>query len=135
MMYQKIKQDSLQARKSGDKAAASLLVTLMSEIQAQGKTEDERQNPSDEVSTSVIKKFIKNAQVTGTDAAQAEIAVLETYLPQQLTEDEIKTIIKGLKGNPGEDLIMEPTLGNIMNYFKNMYPGQFDGSLVSKLAR
>lgn len=142
MLYQKIKQDSLQARKSGNKLVAQALVTLASEIQAQGKTEQERSAPSDEVSISVIKKFIKNLdetiRVSGPGLMSKNVLerdILATYLPAQLTEDEIKTIIAGLKGNPGEDLIMEPTMGNIMSYFKNMYPGRYDGALVSKLAR
>ena len=148
-IYEAIKRDSLIARKAGDKATASLLVTLASEIQAAGRSVEERENPSNDVTIATIKKFIKNSEQASRDAlgsarinkmdsiahAANEIKILVMYLPAQLTEDEIKTIIKGLKGNPGEDLTMEPTMGNIMNYFKNMYSGRFDGVLVAKYAR
>jgi hypothetical protein len=148
-IYETIKRDSLTARKTGNKATASLLVTLASEIQAAGRSVEERENPSNDVTIATIKKFIKNAEASGVQvlsaqrpgyidafgAIKAELDILETYLPKQLTEDEIKVIIAGLRAKPGEANIMEPTMGNIMGYFKTMYPGRYDGALVSKHAR
>lgn len=144
MLIQRIKEDSLQARKAGDRVRASLLITLLSEAQAVGKNAGNRE-PTDEEVTAVIKKFIKNAEQTAADAtksialnkmdviqsASEEVKTLSSYLPKQLSEDEIATIISGLKA--GE--IMEPTMGNIMAYFKKMYPGQYDGALVARHAR
>ena len=143
-IYETIKRDSLTARKTGDKATASLLVTLASEIQAAGRSVEERENPSHDVAISTIKKFIKNAYITveanknsrdRETAAMREVEILESYLPKQLTETEIKVIIAGLKAKPGEANIMEPSMGNIMGYFKTMYPGRYDGALVAKHAK
>jgi uncharacterized protein YqeY len=67
--------------------------------------------------------------------AANEVKTLNQYLPAQLTETEIKAIIAGLKAKPGEANIMEPTMSNIMGYFKTMYPGRYDGALVAKHAR
>ena len=148
-IYEAIKSDSLHARKAGDKATASLLVTLASEIQAAGRSVEERENPSNDVTIATIKKFIKNAEQASRDAlasarinkmdsiavAANEVKILNRYLPSQLTEDEIRVIIAGLKAKPGEANIMEPNMGNIMGYFKTMYPGRYDGALVAKLAR
>lgn len=141
-IFETIRKDSLAARKAGDKVRATLLVTLMSEIQAAGKTAEDRSAPSDDISISIIKKFIKNADATAEAArdnimaevnAYGEVLILETYLPKQLTEDEIKTIIAGLKvGGPN---IMEPTMSNIMGYFKTLYAGKYDGALVAKYAK
>lgn len=143
-IHETLRHDSLLARKSGDKFTASLLVTLASEIQAAGRSVEERENPSNDVAIATIKKFIKNAYITveanknsrdRETAAMREVEILESYLPKQLTEAEIKVIIAGLKAKPGEANIMEPNMGNIMGYFKTMYPGRYDGSLVAKLAR
>lgn len=137
-IYETLRQDSLLARKTSDKFTAGLLVTLMSEIQATGKTTEERDKPSDEVAISVIKKFVKNAQLTaeanknsraGEYAALREIEILETYLPKQLTEDEIKSIIDSLKSDDAADM------KTIMSFFKVHYSGQYDGALVAKYAR
>lgn len=144
-IYEAIKRDSLIARKAGDKATASLLVTLASEIQAAGRSVEERENPSNDVTIATIKKFIKNSEQASRDAlgsarinkmdsiahAANEVKILMMYLPAQLTEDEIKVIIQGLKSNSDRGL----TLGEIMSYFKTTYSGRYDGALVSKFAR
>ena len=52
--------------------------------------------------------------------------VLSSYLPKQLSEEEIKNIISSLE---------DKTLPNIMKHFKTNYAGKVDMSLVSRLAR
>lgn len=144
-ILEKIKADSLQARKLRDSTRASLLTTLLSEAQAVGKNAG--RETTDEETIQVIKKFVKNAEQTSRDAlasiqtnkmdviqrASDEVKILSEYLPKQLTEDEIKVIIHGLK-NP-TDQIMGADMKSIMSYFKNMYPGQYDGAVVARHAK
>lgn len=142
-ILEQIRADSVSARKSGDKLKSGLLVTLLSEAQSVGKNAN--RETTDEETIAVIKKFIKNAEETSRNALASvqtnkmdavqksadEVKILSSYLPKQLTEDEIKIIISGLKA--GE--IMEPSMKNIMAYFKEMYAGRYDGAMVAKYAK
>ncbi len=144
-LIETIRGDSLAARKLRDAFRANLLVTLLAEAQTVGKNAKPPRETTDEETLAVIKKFYKNAEANGIQVMTAqrpgyidefgriksELDILETYIPKQLSEDEIRIIIDGLK--VGE--IMEPTIGNIQGYFKKMYPGQYDGATVARLAR
>lgn len=139
-ILEQIRADSVSARKSGDKLKSGLLVTLLSEAQTVGKNAG--RETTDEETIAVIKKFIKNSNqvaeaardnITAETNAYKEIEILESYLPKQLTEDEIKVIINGLK-NP-TDQIMGADMKSIMGYFKHMYPGRYDGATVAKYAK
>ena len=55
----KLKADSLQARKDGNKVAANLLVTLVSEATMVGKNAGNRDSTDEEVQR-VVKKFLDN---------------------------------------------------------------------------
>lgn len=139
-ILEQIRADSVSARKSGDKLKSGLLVTLLSEAQTVGKNAG--RETTDEETIAVIKKFIKNSNqvaeaardnITAETNAYKEIEILDSYLPKQLTEDEIKVIINGLK-NP-TDQIMGADMKSIMGYFKHMYPGRYDGATVAKYAK
>lgn len=139
-ILEQIRADSVSARKSNDKLKSGLLVTLLSEAQTVGKNAG--RETTDEETIAVIKKFIKNSNqvaeaardnITAEANAYKEIEILDSYLPKQLTEDEIKVIINGLK-NP-TDQIMGADMKSIMGYFKHMYPGRYDGATVAKYAK
>lgn len=64
---------------------------------------------------------------------RAERSVLEAYLPEQLSEDEVRAAIEeaitatGASG-PGE-------VGKVMGYIMGRHKGRVDGSEVNRLAR
>jgi uncharacterized protein YqeY len=60
------------------------------------------------------------------EEAKIEYAYLKDFIKQQLSEEEIRNIISesGLK-----------QFGPIMAYFKNYHSGQYDGKLVSQIAK
>ena len=140
----KIKADQIESRRKYaetgfDRYAlqSRLLTTLYAEAAKVGKDAGNRESTDDEV-VAVAKKFLKNnleAQAVITDnealsALQAEEVILNTYLPKQLTEGELidkvidlrsKSVIGDLKG--------------CMAYFKSHYAGQYDGAVLSRVAR
>jgi len=64
---------------------------------------------------------------------QNEIDVINQYLPNQKTEEEIETIIDNLiKANNLENL---KDIGKLMGFVKKDYPGEVDMGLVSKIAK
>ncbi len=55
---------------------------------------------------------------------------IEKYLPKKLSEDDIKNIIEECKGNQGFK-----TMGEYMKYFKEVYPDQYDGKMLSTIVK
>ena len=91
----------------------------------------------------VIRKQVKTRQdsVTQYEAAnrqdladkeQAEIEVIERYLPKQLSEDEARGAIAAIIDELG--LSSKKELGTVMKEIKARYPGQVDGRLASSIA-
>jgi uncharacterized protein YqeY len=91
--------------------------------------------------TAIVKKVIKNTQeamdqyAAGgrqdlVDAEKPKLEFMQKYLPKQLSEDELKTIVaETIAENP--DLGVGPLTGIIMK----KTAGTADGGLVSKLIR
>jgi len=64
---------------------------------------------------------------------QSEIDVINQYLPNQKTEEEIEIIIDNLiKVNNLENL---KDMGKLMGFVKKDYPGEVDMGIVSKIAK
>jgi len=84
---------------------------------------------SDDEVQKIIAKSIKNLKTIGDEAAMAEIALLETYLPKQLDIDELTFIIKDIVSQTGANSVRDT--GKVMAYFVKMYGGQADGKTIS----
>lgn len=137
-----IKSKNIEARKAKLTAVSSLLTTLIGEAEMVGKNAGNRA-PTDAEVQAVIKKFIKNLNETigilgdndpRTLAAMGERSTLETFLPKQLTEDELKSHIHaihaGLVTHEGK-----ADMGSIMKMLKIRFDGLYDGKLASQLIK
>jgi uncharacterized protein len=131
-LYLKIKQDQLQARKNRDAVAIALLTTLMGEAAMPGKNDGNRDSTDAEV-TATIKKFVKNIDslpaAAVTEASKAERILLESYLPKQLTEDELRAILTGQISAGGA------TMPTLQGFLKTNHAGQYDGKLATTLIK
>lgn len=147
-LMNKLRADNLKARKEKDTVAANLLTTLVSEATMVGKNNGNRET-TDEEALRVVKKFLDNAKETRElllkngaienrvtcdwqpiDQVNLEIKLLESYMPKQMTEDEIRSEINFVNStSPGT------TLGEVMKHFKANFSGQYDGKLVSQIAK
>jgi uncharacterized protein YqeY len=95
---------------------------------------------SDEKAISIIKKMVDNAKERNMNEVDenrrasnfSEISILETYLPKQLSESELKTILEELINSNGYTL---KDMGKIMAFLKATYNGQYDGKLASELIK
>jgi len=79
-----------------------------------------------------IKSYVEGGRQDLADREQAEIEVIERYLPKQLGEGEIREAIAGLIEELG--LSGKKDLGQVMKGLKTRYPGQVDGRLASSIA-
>ena len=59
-----------------------------------------------------------------------EIAIIAEFLPKQLTEDEVKELIQGIK-----DKLDNPNMGAIMKELSPQIKGKFNGKQASDLVK
>lgn len=130
MLLKKIKADQLAARIAKNSIKTALLTTLIGDAEMVGKNAS-RETTDDEV-VAVIKKFLKNnlefqKHVTNDDLT-VEQKILESYLPKQLTTEELVEIITN---NFGDEL--KSKKGAIMKFLKENYAGLYDGATAAKV--
>jgi len=79
-----------------------------------------------------IQSYVEGGRQDLADKEQAEIEVIERYLPKQLSEDETREAITGIIEELG--LSSKRELGQVMKELKARYPGQVDGKQASSIA-
>lgn len=132
-----IRKDALTARKE-KRREASLLTTLIGEIETRTKALKEPRPLTDEEVVGIVRKFLKNAEntlekVRGSrpevlDQIGLEILTLQGYLPSQLTEADLRTYAQ-VRIQSGDGL------GQVMAALKADFPGRYDGKLASAVVR
>lgn len=133
-----LKMDADKARKIGNKQKAISLITLYSEAKMIGKNDGNRETTDDEV-LGIIQKFIKNINELLSHPCNSEFkeialkekTLYESYLPDQLNEEELKLIIQ----NEYDAWPLPLKIGIIMKFLKEQYPNQYDSKLASKIAK
>ena len=70
--------------------------------------------------------YIKAGNVAEAENVEKQKEMLVKFLPQMLSEEEIKNIIAGME---------DKSIPSIMKHFKAEYAGKVDMSLVNKIAR
>ncbi len=138
MLIDQIKTANIEALKAKDTVARGILSVVSNkyklqevELKAAGK------EIGDKEMLAIIQKTLKeladekegylkvnNAERVNAIAKQEEI--LSAYLPKQLSEDEIRSIISSLE---------DKSVPCVMKHFKTNYAGQVDMSLVNSVLR
>ncbi|MDX1921829.1 MAG: GatB/YqeY domain-containing protein [Alphaproteobacteria bacterium] len=67
------------------------------------------------------------------DKENAEIAAIEKFLPKQMSEDEVRGVVKGLIASTGAAGIKD--MGKIMGVLKTQYAGQLDMGKASGIIK
>ncbi len=145
MLKQKIQDELKQAMLSRNELKTSVLRMLKSaityyEIQKGGAGYE----ATDEDVLSVIQKegkqrrdsieeFKKANRQELVDKETEELEILQTYLPAQMSEDEVKRIIKQVIEQTGAKSIAD--MGKVMGTLMPKVKGKADGNLVSKIVR
>ena len=92
------------------------------------------QCPTEDQIYSIIKKLYESAEYLAerdlSEEAKIEYNYLKDYIKTQLGRSEIEMIISDL-------VLQQPAanIGVVMKYFKDNYSGQYDGKLVSQIAK
>ena len=138
MLIDEIKKDNLQAMKDKNARARAIYGVVMNKVllfSIEAKKDGKEVSDIDVVQ--ILQKTIKelteereNYLKAGNSAEAENIeqqkAILAKYLPQMLSEEEIKNIIAGLE---------DKSIPSVMKHFKANYAGKVDMGIVNRLAR
>ena len=136
MLIDRIKADRLEAMKARDELRKNLLGTLFAAATKETKT------PDDAAVTKSIRAFVKSLDETilllrdrGLEAEQqrAERAILETYLPRTLGEEELRASIAELVAALPER--SPKAMGQVMAALKARHGDALDSKAASGLVR
>ena len=105
---------------------------------------DERIDLDDTAVIAVIEKMLKQRRdsiaayesANRTDLADVEkfeVGVLQTYLPQQLTEEEIKAVLEKVVADTGAEGVKD--MGKVMAAIKPLVAGKADMGKISGLIK
>lgn len=136
-LFNKIKNDWLEARKNREPVVSNLLGTLIGTIENKAKTFNPARDLSDAEVVAEVKRIL--AGVTETigllqpedpraAVAHAEKACLENYIPRQMERDQIQAFAEAKKAEG-------MNMGQIMAALKSERPGEYDGRMASEVVK
>ena len=79
-----------------------------------------------------IQSYLEGGRQDLADKEQAEIDVIQRYLPKALSDDEARAAIAAIIEEQG--LSTKKDLGKVMKEVRSRFPGQIDGKLASSIA-
>lgn len=141
-LVERLKEEQKVAMKAREKAR---LGTIRLALAAVKQIEvDEAKTLTDEETIAVVTKMVKQrrdsvAQFTEAgrddlaDIETAEIEVLQEFLPQQLTEDELATLVEQAIAETGAASMQD--MGKLMGVLKPKTQGRADMGKVSQLVK
>lgn len=144
MLRQRLGDDMKAAMKAGDKDRLGTIRLIISEVKrADVETKDSKEL-DDAGITQVMTRMLKQRrdsvdQFTSGGRAdlaakeQAEIAVIEGYLPKQMSEDETRAAIAAVIAETGAAGAKD--MGKVMGALKSRFAGQMDMGRASALTK
>jgi len=136
MLFEKLKADRIQAMKDKDTLKKGLLGVII------GDSSKDDKNPDDTIVLAILKSFLKKNAQAQVDVGEAnmeelylddlvkEEKIIESYLPQQLTVEGLRTAVKYAVEFDGAT-----NMGDVMKYLKANHEGRYDGKLASQMAK
>lgn len=138
MILQDLQKANIEAMKAHDTNARSVLSVTISrikllEVELRSKGEELNEGKCLEIIQKIVKElndekegYIKANNLERSKMIEEQISIISSYLPKQLSEEEIKEEINKLE---------DKSIPSIMKHFKTNFSGKVDMSLVSKVAR
>ncbi|HEY3124062.1 MAG TPA: GatB/YqeY domain-containing protein [Thermoanaerobaculia bacterium] len=141
-MQKRIEQDLKAAMKSGDKRRVSTLRLLLSVLKNE-RINSQRELTGEEAEA-VIRRAVKQRKEaieiydrTGrpdlADAEKEELAILEAYLPQAMSEADLEATVRAIISEKGFSSAKE--VGQLMKELMARHRGRVDGKRAQEIAR
>lgn len=134
------------AMKGGDKAKVATVRLIQAalkekDIEARGAGKGEA---TEEEILSLMQKMIKQRQESASiyaangrqdlaDTENGEIAIISSFLPKQMSEDEVKAAIQAAIGETGASSMKD--MGKVVGALKAKFAGQMDFAKASGLVK
>ncbi len=137
-LKQQIQSDLIEARKARDKLRTVVITTLLSEVK---NREIEQRSELDQAGVeAVVGRAIKQRRDASeqmraggrpelADKEEAEAEILQAYLPPQMTEAEVRTIVQSAIAGGADQL------GALMGQVMPQIKGRFDGKEANRIVR
>ena len=139
MLYDEFRKEKMVALKEKDKLKNKVITNILSELSYIKK--ELKQEPTEADSAKVVAKQVKQLKETmelskdrpdKMEELEAELAILEQYMPKQMSEDEIRDAVMKLLEENG--ITAEPkNKGAIMKVVMPALNGKADGKDINKV--
>lgn len=143
-LFEQISKDIVAAMKAKDKVSLEALRNIK-KVFIEAKTAP---GASDELDDAVAMKLLQKLAKQGHDAADlyvsqnrqdladaelAQVKVIESYLPQQMSTEEIEAVVKEIIAQTGASSIKE--MGKVMGVASKQLAGKADGKTISEAVK
>ena len=135
-----LKESLKTAMKNKDRLRMETIRSLLSEIQYEEMNKSVDELPANDTVVILQREMKKRQEAIGFEEQanrqeekaklQNEIAIIETFLPNQMGADDIERVLNEFKAaTPGG------ALNGAMKFLKENYAGQYDGKSASEIAK
>jgi uncharacterized protein YqeY len=138
----KIENDVKDAMRAGDKPRVSTLRLLLSALKNE-KIQAHRDLTDEEIEAVIrrgvkqrkdsIEQYAKGGRQDLVDTEQAEMDLLQTYLPQGMSEQELESAVKSIIAD--RSITSRKEMGAVMKELMTRYKGKVDGRQAQEIAQ
>jgi hypothetical protein len=139
---ERIQADLTAATKAQDRPRVAALRLLIDSLQKEAK--QARGDLDEQQEIAVLKRqrkqcaeaaeaFRKGGRADAAASEEAEVAIIDTYLPEQISEDELQGLIADALAETGAD--SQRDMGKVMSAVMQKAAGRADGRRVSELVK
>ena len=141
-MLKRIDNDLKDAMRGGDKPKVSTLRLLLAALKNE-KIQARRELTDEEIESVIrrgvkqrkdsIEQYAKGGRPDLVDAETVELEILNGYLPQGLSEQELESAVKGIIEE--RSLTSKKEVGAVMKELMTRYKGKVDGRRAQEIAQ
>lgn len=141
-IQQKLMDEMKSAMKSGDKNKRDTLRMLISQLKYARIENKDELTPDQEMSVLItaakqrkeaIELYQKGERPDLIEKEQRELEIISSYLPKQLSDDEINIIVDNIVQKTGAQTIKD--MGKVMSAIMKELKGKADGKKIQMLVR
>ncbi len=143
-LYDIISNDIKEAMKAKDKVALDTLRNIKKYLLEAKTAPGAGDTVSDETAIKIIQKLVKQGKESAelfrsqgrnelADEELAQVAVMEKYLPKQMSEEEITAVLKEIIAQVGA--CKPQDMGKVMGVATKQLAGKADGKVISNIVK
>ena len=143
-LFEQISEDIKSAMKARDKVRLETLRNIKKVFLEAKTAPGANDTLTDADALKIISKLAKQGKETATtytqagrqdlaDAELAQVVVLESYLPKQLSQEEIEAEVKKIIAEVGATSMKE--MGKVMGTASKLLAGKADGRIISEIVK